>query len=260
MKDFISFISDEEDNPFVLRKLEGELKQKAKANSKFVGRSVTLHISLLILSYAAILFSLVVGVILIINWVKSGLASAHTEIILFFSLLGGGILLRIIDLLIMFIIPKTSKARTMDAESAEFEKQIDIYLRIPENRVEIDILQSFDFSTNKKQNIAYLSQMFELFIEGETLCFANMDGVYGVPLSAFSVMLKIPEKVFIGRLDNETIEKNPKYVPYAKKNCNVEVNEIYSVQFSCGNEEWQFFIPVYEFETIKKFINVTVTD
>lgn len=260
MKDFISFISDEEDNPFVLRKLEGELKQKAKANSKFVGRSVTLHISLLILSYAVILFSVIFGVILIINWVKSGLESVHTEIVLFFSLLGGGILLRIIDLLIMFIIPKTSKARTMDAESAEFEKQINTYLRIPENRVGIDILQSFDFSTNKKPSITYLVQIFYLFIECETLCFANMDGVYGVPLSAFSVMLKIPEKVYIDRLDDETLEKHPKYIPYADKKHKVEVNEIYSVQFHYGNEEWQFFIPVYEFETIKKFINVTVTN
>lgn len=260
MKDFISFISDEEDNPFVLRKLDGELKHKLKSNEKFFSRSFTLHMSLLILSYGAILFSVIFGVILIINWVKSGLESVHTEIVLFFSLLGGGIMLRIIDLLIMFIIPKTPKAQKIDEEREEFNKQIDSYLRIPENRVGIDILQSFDFSTNKKQNITYLSQLFKLFIEGETLCFANMDGVYGVPLSAFSVMLKIPEKVYIDRLDDETLEKHPKYIPYADKKHKVEVNEIYSVQFHYGNEEWQFFIPVYEFETIKKFINVTVTN
>lgn len=84
MQDFISFISHEEDNPFVLRKLDGELKHKLKANEKFLDRSFTLYTSLLILSYGAILFSAVVGVILIINWVKSGLESAHTEIILFF--------------------------------------------------------------------------------------------------------------------------------------------------------------------------------
>lgn len=260
MQDFISFISHEEDNPFVLRKLDGELKHKLKANEKFLGRSFTLHMSLLILSYGAILFSAVVGVILIINWVKSGLESAHTEIILFFSLLGGAILLRIIDLLIMFIISKTPKARKIDDEREEFDKQVDTYLRIPENRVEIDVLQSFVFSTNKKPNITYLVQMFYLFIEGENLCFANMDGVYCVPLSAFRVMMKISKKVYINRFDDETLEKHPKYIPYADKKHKVEVNEIYSIQFHYRDEEWQFFIPVYELETINKFINVTVVN
>lgn len=259
MKDLFSFISENDEgynNPFILRKLDGELKQNLDANSKVIKRITAWYIVSLILDFFALSAGIIVGAAVLIEWLRNS-AADYVGMYLAISFFAFGLILLIIRKLSLFLFTKSKKVRIMNAEREKVKKQINARLHIPENSVEIDVLRSFALaSRHGSPQTDYWCLGFSTFIDDDQLCFADIDVVYGVPISSFTTITKNTAKVFIAKWDRELLEKNPKYIPYANKRHKIKVNEIYSVEFTYLSEQWQFFIPVYELETIKKFIGI----
>lgn len=106
-----------------------------------------------------------------------------------------------------------------------------------------------------------LNNDLSIFKEDDNLCIAFTDIVLSLPLNSFKKIVEVKKNiVFYGW--NKDIPYNKE--PY--KEYKIKVNQYggfivkgyYSVQFEYENEEYEFFIPKYELNTIQEFLNLEV--
>ena len=143
------------------------------------------------------------------------------------------------------------------SEMSELTDKIKESLLVPENSADTDILcRPFKLKKGKVKRGSHFFDCFNfsfwVFVEGENLCLANADGVYGIPLSSITDAVKIKKAVTSMAWNKDETVKDPKYKQFVKVN-NYGLyffKPHYSLRFKHNDEEWEILIPGYEMEVI----------
>lgn len=178
--------------------------------------------------------------------------------------------------LIMFIIERVRFKRVaqspeVDAFLSDFEdlnKKIKENLRIPEGSFDLDVLcRPFKVSGSGKEKrgsqfFDYLNASVWAFKEGENLCFADSAGVYAIPASAVTTIVKHKKSSFFAQWNKDEPYTAEKYKHYVKTNgygmmC---IKYHYSLQFMLGGEEWEILVPAYDVDVVTQLTGITPTE
>lgn len=131
-------------------------------------------------------------------------------------------------------------------------------LSIPENCAEADVLylpfKLANDGTKKRGSIDfnYLNMPMWIFKEGENLCFADVTGVWAIPLASFKAVLGINKSATVSQWNKYARPDSPQYSEDVKMNGYglLQIKKYYSVQFISRGEEWEILIPSYDIDVI----------
>lgn len=141
----------------------------------------------------------------------------------------------------------------------ELNNRIKENLHIPENCADIDVFcRPVKLKNGKEKRgnhfFSYFNVSLWVFKEGENLCFADISGVYGIPLSSITEIVLNKKSAMVPQWNKDEPIKNEKYKKYVKVN-NYGMYFIkphYSVRFTRHGEEWEVLVPAYDIDAISE--------
>lgn len=158
---------------------------------------------------------------------------------------------------------------------AQFEEQFEKneeecreQLRIPDDTDGVDVfLFPYRVKDGKEkispiQNFQYMNMELEVFREGDTLCFSDLELVVKIPLCEIYEIARIDKKVLMWGWNKETSYKKGEYKPYkirSKGYGSYSLKPYYSLRIRRDEEEFEILIPGYEIETILSLTGMQVT-
>lgn len=143
-------------------------------------------------------------------------------------------------------------------------------LIIPLDADKIDVLffsiKQDKNGNEKKKNIGVagsLNRELYIFVEQDNLCLGFLDQVIMIPLNSFKRIVKINKTISFFGWNKDVSYKSEEYKQYKIRanqyNC-LFVKPYYSVQLEFENETYEFNIPSYELDSVKKYLGIPVEE
>ncbi|MDE5563140.1 MAG: hypothetical protein K2J01_06320, partial [Clostridiales bacterium] len=141
-------------------------------------------------------------------------------------------------------------------------------LGVPEGADSLDVL-CFPYKLNRKgkekngcQFAQYVPINYKIFKQDDSLCFADVNDLIQIPLSAVKDANYVPKTVtFYGWIKDDKFNSE-KYKPYKIRANNVGalfMKGYISVNLLLDGEEKEIIIPLYEQDVIEKYVPVNYT-
>lgn len=244
---------------FLIRRADGTLKAQYDEKEKWFGEASKKRVwPLAYLSYFFLICGALFCILFAIKGDDRSFAQAHAAFGWALYVGIAGIVLGVAFLLAARIrlrkLVTCPQALKVAREADALEEEIAKRLCVPEDSAELDILcLPYTLKKGKEefQDECYDNLPMRVFVEDGNLCFADVVGVWGFPLSAVTAIVPCRERVKISAWNKEEACDAPQYrqtVKVSKGECVVQ--GYYSLQSKCGDEEWEVLIPAYDGETI----------
>ncbi len=261
------------DDEFVIRRISEENSRRQDENySKYknIEKSASLPFWAKIEQYIFFCFALIV----IISFVSAGFnigfeqAYKNSKVILPIAACTG--LISIILFVCEKIKYKKTESNPIVEQTALDQQKLNSAcyeeLKIPDGAEEIDVFFSI-YKTTQKGKIKnanplakYVAIPIKIFTENNNLCFADTETVTAVPISSILCAYKTDKTVSFLNWNKPEAFNGDKYKQYKIKANTVAfyVKPYYSVRISRNGCEYEIVIPPYDFEIIKKYLNINV--
>ena len=150
----------------------------------------------------------------------------------------------------------------------ELTKKGEEYLHLPEEKTKVDVFFYTyvlrDGKTKDNSAFKYLNMSLYLFEEGEKLCLATNNTVYGIDKSAFKRMLQNPKKTSFSVWNKEAAHTSEEYKDYKitlDHYGTYHVKNVTSVIFENedGNKR-EIVIPPYEAKHFSEILNLKLVE
>ena len=168
-------------------------------------------------------------------------------------LCGVGIIIAIIFQITILIVVHINKKYENSEEMKKLRDKLDEMDKIAYNNLQIPLVNekmeiiypqakdnkdgTFELKSSFKHK--YLVSECIFFKEGNNLCIFDDSAVIGIPINSIKEIKKVVDKLHIISSDID----------------NKELYSYYDVVFTLDNEEYDFFIPDYEYDKLNKVIN-----
>ncbi len=212
--------------------------------------------------FYAFLFCLFLVVRFLLNEDKNEVAIVVTACIGIILLLSSLFIIIYIKSVFKKIVDSEDFKNTLEESKEIYEKSLK-ELKIPENAQEIDVLL---FMYREKDGVKKsVSQFFEflnfnchIFSEDDKLMIADTESVLAFYKNSFKSIEKVERKISVSGWNKEFGINEGKFKDYklTVKNGVIFMPYYYAVKFEYQYEEYEFFIPPYEFDIVEKYIKV----
>lgn len=248
---------------FLIRKSENTLKAQYDKNEKLIKDTVKKKLMPLIyLSVVALICGGIFIGIFMTEAKKADFSQAYSAAGWALYIGIAGIALFAILYLVIFIWMRkflvSPQSEKLDNEQQELEEKIANGLCVPKDCAKIDIMCRPYKLKNGKEKYNYKSYEnlpMWVFAEDGNLCFADLLGVWAVPISCISSINPFPGHATLSTWNKDEKFNSPKYnrtVSFYKGN--YIVKGYYSLQFTQNSEEWEVLIPEYDIDCIYELI------
>lgn len=266
---FCADVTDESKEPvlngeaYVIRRISDETKaglDAIKEKYKELGKSARMPVGLRLIKILSFLCVLVVAAA-VITTDDPILKEAPVIFV------GGGICLVVCLFLTLYETVlerrayRTEAAAELESSSSEATVQILKDLAVPDDAVNIDIL-CYDYYINKEGKeidvnnpCNYQNREFQVFCEGEDICFANKEYVVAVPKGDIGDIIRINKKITIPAWHKEEKYNSKKYkdLGVSASNACLVIRPYYSVQVK---DDCNMIIPGYDMESFLDVIGL----
>lgn len=256
---------------FVIRKLSDD-NSKIIDNLSNEGKQLTKEkVPPQWLSYVSI-FAIMIGLLFAVSILlaKDGFVSALQTRGYFFYI---GIGLFLVGLIVQIIVRVKTKKSNSDPEVEEYVlkvkkavKECEFELEVPETAASIDILFTV-LKKNKKGEeklsqtvlVQYINQELKVFVEKDSICFADNTMVVGIPLDSVKGIKMIKKRIPLPQWNKSEPFNGPTYKQY-KLYTNrrgfvfIWCKPYYEIDLDIDNESYYFLIPCYEKDSFLKVI------
>ena len=103
----------------------------------------------------------------------------------------------------------------------------------------------------------------QVFVENDMLCFADLHGVYALPLSGFVDITRINKSIALPNWNKETSPKDEQYKTYKIRDNDMGMYTIkpyYQVNLKIQGEDYQITLPNYELKNFLSVLSLNVKD
>lgn len=256
--------------PFVLRRVESELSEKQdEALQKLEDHQKRSQLPALlsIVKSLCIWFFLIV----LISIIKVGKEAFSNAPVLCYA----GILCGIIGIALWIFERKKIKTVAESEDLQEDVKSAVAYaqkcffeLGVPDDAKNTDIFSKPYVMKNGKEKKAngmfeYVNNEAYLFREGNTLCIADVQTVYGLPIEDMTGIYKVNKRAsFMGWNKEENFNKAPykQYKMTSNQYGVIFTKTYYSLRFSGFGEEYELLFPAYELDTFTSLTGLSVKE
>ena len=272
MKNLFGILKKSNDNnfeKFVIRKLSDD-NSKIIDNLSNEGEQLTKEkVPPQWLSYVSI-FAIMIGLLFAVSILlaKDGFVSALQTRGYFFYI---GIGLFLVGLIVQIIVRVKTKKSNSDPEVEEYVskvekavKECEFELEIPDTAIAIDVLFTIMKKNNKGEEklsqtslVQYINQDLKVFIEKDSLCFADNTMVIGIPLDSVKGIKMIKKRIPLPQWNKSEPFNGPTYKPYklyTNQTGFIWCKPYYEIDLDIDNESYYFLIPCYEKDSFLKVI------
>ncbi len=221
------------------------------------------------LSYVSA-FAIMIGLVFVVSILlaKDGFVSALQTRGYFFYI---GIGLFLVGLIVQIIVRVKTKKSNSDPEVEEYVskvkkavKECEFELEVPETAASIDILFAA-LKKNKKGEeklsqtvlVQYINQELKVFVEKDSICFADDTMVVGIPLDSVKGIKMINKRIPLPQWNKSEPFNGPSYKPYrlyTNQSGFIWCKHYYEIDLDIDNESYYFLIPCYEKDPFLKVI------
>ncbi len=212
--------------------------------------------------------------LIVLLFISSGLESdvAFIDIIKsnLILIIIGGVDIIVLILMHFYIKNKTNKIVESNETKQVVSKAEDLYnrcledLKIPTEHYNVDVFTSFyeekdgQVKTKKAMGLSYIALQTNAFIEDNCLCLADLETVIKIPMNEITKVVKLKKRKSFINWTKEEQPKNNKYNNYkvVVQNGNIFTVACYQVVINSSFGEYEIIIPEYEYDSIKKLINL----
>ena len=232
---------------FVIRSMSEEDEEYNKIVMKLQEKKIPAWVSIVL----NICF--LVGLTLVLSIKKAIESMMDGKIDTYVVLCGVGIIIAIIFQITILIVVHINKKYENSEEMKKLRDKLDEMDKIAYNNLQIPLVnekmeiiypQAKDnkdgtFKLKPSSQHKYLVSECVFFKEGNNLCIFDDSAVIGIPIDSIKEIKKVVEKLHIisSDIDNKLLYS------------------FYDVIFTLDNEEYDFFIPDYEYDKLNKVIN-----
>lgn len=279
MKNLFAIKKNEKDiknyDKFVKRKISSKLSEELEGltnQSYSLTKKSQIPWWLMIIKYLAIGIGALICVIIFIPQKDLTIQeSYHNAPYLFYI----GPILLIMGLIILIIekrrykkVENSEELNTLESDCNLLLAKCNQDLNIPLDAKKMDffMLPSKTKNDGKEKLSNYgmfnaLNNDLSVFKEEDNLCIAFTDLVLSIPLNSFKKIVEVKKNIIFYGWNKDTPYNKEPYREYK-----IKINQYggfimkryYSVQFEYENEEYEFYIPKYELNTIQEYLNLEV--
>ena len=232
---------------FVIRSMSEEDEEYNKIVMKLQEKKIPAWVSIVLNS------CFLVGLTLVLSIKKAIESILDGKIDTYVVLCGVGIIIAIIFQITILIVAHINKKYEKSEEMKNLRDKLEEMDKIAYNNLQIPLVnekmeiiypQAKDnkdgtFKLKLSSQHKYLVSECVFFKEGNNLCIFDDSAVIGIPIDSIKEIKKVVEKLHIISSDID----------------NKELYSFYDVIFTLDNEEYDFFIPDYEYDKVNKVIN-----
>ena len=151
----------------------------------------------------------------------------------------------------------------------ELTSSLMMELNVPVSSMKMDIIFPFVKDKNGKEVVSsfslspYINYEMQVFVENDMLCFADLHGVYALPLSGFVDITRINKSIALPNWNKETSPKDEQYKTYKIRDNDMGMYTIkpyYQVNLKIQGEDYQITLPNYELKNFLSILTLNVKD
>ncbi len=132
-------------------------------------------------------------------------------------------------------------------------------LGVPTDAPEVDVLMGFyklkrgEMKQTSAAAFNYMNLNMRIFVEGDRLCLADRDEVYGLPLDSLRSIERVNKRFAMPFWFKDEPINAPKYKPYkvSPNNGVFTVKGYIVLKLESDGEEWGIYFPGYELPTVE---------
>lgn len=144
-------------------------------------------------------------------------------------------------------------------------------LGIPKNAKEVDLLTFFykqrkgEIKVCEKllQPTPHVTSVFQMFVQENTLYFADLDGKYAIPLSGVQGIETVKKTIVLDSWNKDDEHNKGKYKPYRLKETQhgeIVCKTYHILRIFVKEEEWGVYFPCYELPVFEKMLGIKATE
>jgi hypothetical protein len=144
-------------------------------------------------------------------------------------------------------------------------------MAVPADAKEVDVLSFFYKVKDGKVKVdekllqlaPYFNPVFKVFIDGENLYLANLEGKYEVPLSSLVSIHTVKKHIQMVGWNKDELFNTGKYKQYkltADQYGRIHCRCYYILEMNCNGESWGIYIPCYELPIFEALTGLKAQD
>ena len=246
---------------FLIRKSENTLKAQYDANAKLMSGAIKRRFQpLIIISFIALMCGGFLTAFFLDEVSDADFAQVYSTMgwALYIGIAGIALFVIFFAAAIVWMRKFMAHPQTQNLleEQTELRDKIARDLRVPKESAEIDVMgcpYKLKGGKPKYDYKSYENLPMWVFVENDNLCFADLLGVWAVPLSDITAIMPFPGHAPLTSWNKEEKFNSPTYkrmVRFYKGK--YIVKGYYLLQFMRHGEEWEVSIPMYDADVICK--------
>lgn len=157
----------------------------------------------------------------------------------------------------------------LNKSAQELTSSLMMELNVPVSSMKMDIIFPIVKDKKGKEVVSaftltpYINYEMQVFVENDMLCFADLHGVYALPLSGFVDITCIKKSIALPNWNKEIFPKDERYKIYKIRDNDMGMYTIkpyYQVNLKIQGEDYQITLPNYELKNFLSILTLNVKD